>query len=67
MHAANSPKGILRNPETLARFKGEFLSILSILMMRLRQGDMLMQQCMLLIALKVSSETQRHWQDLKVS
>ena len=24
MHAANSPKGILRNPETLARFKGKF-------------------------------------------
>lgn len=23
MHAANSPKGILRNPETMARFKGK--------------------------------------------
>ena len=24
LHAANSPKGILRTPETLSRFKGKF-------------------------------------------
>ena len=35
--------------------------------MRLRRGDTLMQPCMLLIALKESLETLRHWQDLKVS
>lgn len=28
MHAANSPKGILRNPETLARFKGNLRKVM---------------------------------------
>lgn len=28
MHAANSPKGILRNPETLARFKGNLKKVM---------------------------------------
>ena len=31
IHAANSPKGILRTPETLARFKGMYIiSILAV-------------------------------------